>query len=966
MIQSLARLALNIGLVGSLSLLGITPSTAFSNNRPILKIVDQIQGVWTRPPRDVPSGAMPGGPILGNGDLGVVLGGKPEDLQFYLGKSDFFGVIRGGMMPVGSIQLSIPALSGSTYLMKQKIGLATVSGKFKNRSGADLGFNSWVVAKENLLVIQLKNRGMVPLQITSRLLDGFGTKGNSATFRSLANGSSLSVSPDSVECDLGNRMHGGSSGSFVGSIADVVVSRKPIAGDSKHGSYFNWMAFQPCVLIGDAKLDMSQPHGGAAVFTGNSSSAVNLGVMRIPQSSFAVSAWVNPSSISGKQFIFSAQSNPYAPRGYPFYRGFSLFLDNGALSARLNTTVVSAASTLPTGKWTHVYAYYNGKCLTLKADGVSVASTSSFPTTSDVMGWDQSALHFGDRALPYAGCGPRGIVVQQVHGVPVNENAQELNYTIAPGREVEISVAVETDRNSPRWKRVATELADENQSSRSSLEKQHIEWWNRFWSKSSIEIPDKKVEDAWYDSLYLLACCSSPKCPPPGLWGNFITQRQMGWQGDYTLDYNMEAPFWAAYATNHLELADNYETSLLDYIARGKAIAEHYHQHGMMFYTHLIPPPGWDDDPSKFMGQKSGLLFGCVDCLMRWRYTHSWHYMHKVYPLLHGCAEFWDHYLVLQNGRYVDLNDGASEGAYHDTNTATTLAFLHLLYTTLQEVGSRMGASSGEVSNWRNILDKLSPLPIVQAASVDHVRGYAPHETLLQILGAKRVDGRSVIRDSEAGSGYPAPMIGLNHNIMRSSSPGMNSLQVVYPGWDIGIESSLAEQQAAYNTALLDAQWDDYNNDCTFYPSAAAAGIKAETILAHLDSLITFHSSPNLAFQAGGGTENFAIVPCTLSMMFLQSYQKDIHLFPNWPLSQNAKFSNLNACGGFLISSEIRSGKVVFVKITSSAGQMCRILNPWKSKKVVVQTGSGHKSIVSGSLITLSTKKGEEITLTPA
>jgi hypothetical protein len=47
----------------------------------------------------------------------------------------------------------------------------------------------------------------------------------------------------------------------------------------------------------------------------------------------------------------------------------------------------------------------------------------------------------------------------------------------------------------------------------------------------------------------------------------------MGWQGDYTLDYNYEAPFWAAYPTNHMELTDNYDRVLIDHISRGLAIA---------------------------------------------------------------------------------------------------------------------------------------------------------------------------------------------------------------------------------------------------------------------------------------------------------------------------------------------------------------------------------------------------------
>ena len=74
----------------------------------------------------------------------------------------------------------------------------------------------------------------------------------------------------------------------------------------------------------------------------------------------------------------------------------------------------------------------------------------------------------------------------------------------------------------------------------------------------------------------------------------------------------------------------------------------------------------------------------------------------------------------------------------------------------------------------------------------------------------------------------------------------------------------------------------------------------------------------------GGGTEDFAIVPATISAMFVQSYQTNVHVFPNWPMDQDASFGNLNACGGFLVSSEVKEGKVSFVMILSNAGQECR------------------------------------------
>jgi alpha-L-fucosidase 2 len=40
------------------------------------------------PPRYVPTDDMPDGPLLGNGDVGAVLGGPPEKQVFYIAKND--------------------------------------------------------------------------------------------------------------------------------------------------------------------------------------------------------------------------------------------------------------------------------------------------------------------------------------------------------------------------------------------------------------------------------------------------------------------------------------------------------------------------------------------------------------------------------------------------------------------------------------------------------------------------------------------------------------------------------------------------------------------------------------------------------------------------------------------------------------------------------------------------------------
>jgi len=53
-------------------------------------IVSRYEGVWTVPPKKVPTNGNTDAPMLGNGDIGVLMGGAPEKQTFYISTCDFW------------------------------------------------------------------------------------------------------------------------------------------------------------------------------------------------------------------------------------------------------------------------------------------------------------------------------------------------------------------------------------------------------------------------------------------------------------------------------------------------------------------------------------------------------------------------------------------------------------------------------------------------------------------------------------------------------------------------------------------------------------------------------------------------------------------------------------------------------------------------------------------------------------
>lgn len=138
-----------------------------------LRTVAQFRGVWDSPPTTLANGETVDAPLLGNGDVGVAVGGSIDDQTFYLGKNDFFSTATNGIEPLGRIVLSVPGLAGADYHVVQNIAQGQVEGTY-TLGGEKLSSTSWVSATRDLFVTTLRLSGSRPQQATVTVQDGLG------------------------------------------------------------------------------------------------------------------------------------------------------------------------------------------------------------------------------------------------------------------------------------------------------------------------------------------------------------------------------------------------------------------------------------------------------------------------------------------------------------------------------------------------------------------------------------------------------------------------------------------------------------------------------------------------------------------------------------------------------------------------------------------------------------------------
>lgn len=495
---------------------------------------------------------------------------------------------------------------------------------------------------------------------------------------------------------------------------------------------------------------------------------------------------------------------------------------------------------------------------------------------------------------------------------------------------------------------VLTHLAEFDEEMYQREKDEHYRWWRDFYAKSEFNVSDKQLELNWYACQYHLAICSRNINFPPGIYGNFITTETEKWHGDYHLNYNYEAPFYAVFSSNHPELSDCYFAPLEDFVPRGREYTKkHLNCNGIYYPVGLLPKGLFSelrDKPEEYekmyLGQKSNASYAAVIMVMRWNSTRDTVCAKEhIYPFLKAVGEFWESYLVFENGRYVIYDDAIHEVPYyinnfnpftyrkhiHAKNSLLSLGLVRMVFKTLLDMSEALDTDADCREKWKHILTHISSYPTFYKKF------------------------KKVFRYTEKGLAWN------NGNFL--------CLQHIYPVGQGQLNNDADMLKIARNTFSVNDRWLDDNATNSIFPCAVRLGIDPHLIIKKLKENYDKFQQPNLLMLHGGGClENCSLTASTLNEMALQSYDGVIKIFPNWDSTLSCSFKNLRADGGFLVSAKIDRGNITDIEIFSEKGSKAIIKNPYE--KCILSTDK--RKIYSQELIELNLEKNERISITKA
>ncbi len=455
------------------------------------------------------------------------------------------------------------------------------------------------------------------------------------------------------------------------------------------------------------------------------------------------------------------------------------------------------------------------------------------------------------------------------------------------------------------------------------LVERHEAVWRRFWAKSGVDLDDTFLRDVWYRNLYFMRCVAAPGAACVGLYAGLVNDRP-AWHGSHTTNYNAEQTFWTPFPTNHPELTDPYVDLITEYLPRARWLCRQLYDCEGAYFPHNIfchEPP----EPTKCRSR-----LGRQQFYVSWSYTIGvsgftvqnlwWRYKYQpdraylakfAYPAVRDVAVFY--------ANFIDQCERADDGK---VILAPSVSPEHWGWT---RKFLRNRNCTFDIAMVRYTLRAAIEGATTLGTDVKLVERFRRAEGLLPDYPTTGGDEPVVVDVQDAPP--------ITYNIAVPATP-------VFPG-DVVTWFSPAAEKELFARSIARCKWN--GNNSAIILSVARARLSMPGTLEWMRGELKARSRPNGTLtlnRLGHGinnnghyTEQFA-ASMAVSELLLQSVGDVIRLFPAWPTDKAARFRDLRAQGGFLVSAHIADARIGPVSITSTAGGTLRLLSPWPAPTV--------------------------------
>jgi len=472
----------------------------------------------------------------------------------------------------------------------------------------------------------------------------------------------------------------------------------------------------------------------------------------------------------------------------------------------------------------------------------------------------------------------------------------------------------------------------------------HRAWWNRFYTRSLVSVPDKWVQRFYWIQLYKAASATRAEAPVVSEWGPWFPEVGNSWTAVWW-NLNIQVAYPLINGSNHAEL-DAVTTTFRNYQQNLPLSVPPAYRDGQTYAlshpgdrmlrpggTRVVGIPG----PTNGNDQAGNLIWGMHNVWRAYRHSMDRRVLRDVlYPILGKAVNYYLHFLADGADGRLHLPQTRSPEYANATDTTYDLSLIRWGCRTLAQTAEQLHLDDPRVPRWRDVLARLVPYhedPAMGVLIGDGVPLAASHRHFSHLLWLHPLRESSWDRPADRA-------------LMKRTFDHWTSARTAWAGYSFAAASAMS--------SLMDA------------PEEALAYLRY-----FLDGNITNQTqlTPNTMYREGS---NFAIEsPLSAAQsvldMVVQSHGGVVTVFPSVSATwRDASIAGLRTQGAFLVDASRSAGATDWIRIHSEAGEPLILQHgiagpldvrdergrrvPWRSHgpgRITLRLGCGETAIVT-------------------
>ncbi|MER6948573.1 glycoside hydrolase family 95-like protein [Nonomuraea sp. NPDC000554] len=419
----------------------------------------------------------------------------------------------------------------------------------------------------------------------------------------------------------------------------------------------------------------------------------------------------------------------------------------------------------------------------------------------------------------------------------------------------------------------------------------HRNGWKRFYRRSLVSIPDKKLQRFYWIQLYKMASATRDTAPVLTEWGPWFPEVGNSWTNIWW-NLNVQVAYPMINGSNHPELDavtatfrkyhENLESNVHPDYRDGKSYALCHPGDRM-----LRPGPRYVGVPGVSPNDHTGnLTWGMHNVWLAYRHSMDTGVLRDVlYPILTGAISYYARFLTEGSDGRLHLPETRSPEYANASDATYDLSLIRWGCRTLLETADRLRVDDPLRPRWQEILARLVP--------------YHRNEQGVMI-------GADVpLADSHRHYSHLLWLYPLQESLDRRSFEHWASMRERWHGYSFAAASSMEtlfgnpEEALAYLRFFIDGNVVD---NCAITPNTM------------------YREGSNLAIESP-----LAAAQSVLDML-LQSHGGVLKVFPalssTWA---DASVEGLRAQGAFLVDASRSQGRTDWIRVRSEAGEPLRL-----------------------------------------